>query len=382
MNLTRQPLIMQILPELETGGIERGTIELAAALTEMNWPNIVVSSGGGMVRELERIGVEHINLPVKSKNPLVMYQNIAKLEALIKEKKVGIVHARSRAPAFSAFKAAQRTKTHFVTTFHGTYGLGWLGLKKPYNAIMTKGEKIIAISSFIADHIHHHYHIPLEQIRIVHRGVDTQRFDASKVSGERIIRLAKIWRLPEDLPIIMLPGRLTRWKGQKVLISAIAKINRRDFRCILLGSAQGRQAYYRELEKMIRKHNLLGIVHIINNCDDMPAAYMLTDIIVSASTDPEAFGRVIIEGQAMGKIVIATAHGGACETIADGQTGFLVPPAEVDALAQKINEVLEISSLERKKMTGDAVISARTMFSTSKMCAGEIAVYQEILNNN
>ncbi|MGD9638485.1 MAG: glycosyltransferase family 4 protein [Alphaproteobacteria bacterium] len=375
------PVIMQILPELETGGVERGTIEVATALTKMSWPNIVVSSGGAMVRELDRIGVEHITLPVKTKKPWVINKNAQKLVEIIKEKKVGIVHARSRAPAWSAFKAAQEAGVHFITTFHGTYGLGPWGIKKRYNAVMTKGEKVIAISSFIAEHIKKNYNISEDLIRIVHRGVDTDKFDISRVSAERMIRLAKRWRLPEDAPVIMLPGRLTRWKGQRVLIDAVSKLENKDFRCVLLGSDQGRRSYRRELERLVKSRGLEGVFHIVDNCDDMPAAYMLANIVVSASTDPEAFGRVAIEGQAMGKIVIASAHGGACETIEDGKTGFLVPPANPEALAEKIKEIFAMDSSKRKEISLSAINNAKEIFSTKKMCEGEIAVYQEILKS-
>ena len=379
MDFNNKPLVMQILPELETGGVERGTIELAAALTEMKWANIVVSSGGGMVRELERMGVEHIKLPVKTKNPLTVYKNIARLEAIIKEKKVGLIHARSRIPAFSAYYACKRAGIPFVTTFHGTYGLGSFGIKKPYNAIMTKGLRVIAISSFIAEHIAKNYNISLDKIRTVHRGVDTNKFDASKVSGERIIRLAKIWRIPEDLPIITLPGRLTRWKGQTILIDAISKLNRSDFHCVLLGSDQGRKSYRKELEKMIKNKCLSGVVHIVDNCDDMPAAYMLSDIVISASTDPEAFGRVAIESQSNGKFVIETSQRGSFENIKDGETVFLVPPADADALAQKIDAVLNMTLEDKQKIAAKAIASAKEEFATSRMCAGEIAVYNEII---
>ena len=375
----RPPVVLQVLPSLVTGGVERGTVDMAAALAEAGWTALVASNGGHMVRELERVGVKHIQLPLHSKNPLVMRANIARLDAVIREHGVDIVHARSRAPACSAWSACQRTGAHYVTTFHGTYNMGWMGLKQRYNAIMTRGERVIAISRFIADHIQANYGIDPDRIRVVHRGVDMVKFDPHRVSQERIIQLAQRWRLPDGFPVIMLPGRLTRWKGQSVLIEALALLDRRDVRCLLVGSDQGRTDYTEELKALVERRGLTDVVHIVGDCSDMPAAYMLTDVVVSASTDPEAFGRVIVEGQAMGRPVVATNNGAGRENVLDGETGLLVPPHDPAVLAQALEQVLALGPDQRALMAERSIDFVRRNFTRELMCARTLEVYREVL---
>lgn len=375
----RQPVVMQVLPALVTGGVERGAVDMAVALAEAGWKAIVVSEGGPMVRELTRAGAEHVTLPVASKNPLVIRSNALKLADLITTHGVDIVHARSRAPAWSAWIAAQATGAHYVTTFHGTYNLGWFGLKQKYNAVMTRGERVIAISDFIAEHARRIYGLDPDRIRVVHRGIDMARFDPARVSPERIIQLAQKWRLPDGYQVIMLPGRLTRWKGQSVLIEALALLGRHDVRCLLVGSDQGRTGYREELVELVKRRGLTDVVHLVDECSDMPAAYMLTDVVVSASTDPEAFGRVAVEGQAMGRPVIATAHGATDETVLPGRTGWLTAPGDPQALAQALDRFLALSAEERGLMAQDAMDFVRAKFSKEAMCARTLDVYREVL---
>ena len=318
--------ILQILPALGAGGgVERGTIEIAEAIVGAGGRSLVVSSGGSSAYELKRFGAEHIELPVHSKNPLVMYANIQRLANVITDEGVDIVHARSRAPAWSAYFAAKRTDVPYMTTFHGTYSAG-SALKRKYNSVMTRGARVIAISRFIGGHVHQNYGVPSGKIRIIHRGVNLDRFDPAKVTAERVAALAGNWRLGDGLPVVMLPGRLTRWKGHTMFIEAIGKLERRDIRCLLVGGDQGRSEYRQELENLVNRHGLGEIVRIVDHCDDMPAAYMLTDVVVSASTDPEAFGRILVEAQALGRPVVASDHGGARETVIEGETGWPVDP--------------------------------------------------------
>lgn len=378
----RAPCVLQVLPALVTGGVERGTVEIAQALTEAGYKAVVVSAGGPMVRELTRCGAVHVELPVGSKNPLVMRANVKRLEQVIREHEVDIVHARSRAPAWSALAAANRTGAHFMTTFHGTYNLGGFGLKHFYNSVMTKGERVIAISEFIAEHMRRVYGVAPEKIRVVHRGVDLTKFDPVRVSAERIIALAHRWRLPDGYPVIMLPGRLTRWKGQEVLIRALAELGRHDIRCLLVGSDQGRTAYRQELTDLIARLGLTDVVHIVDECSDMPAAYMLTDVVVSASTDPEAFGRVVAEAQAMGRPVIASDHGGPRESILPGRTGWLTNPGDPHALAAALDRFLALSAEERGDMAALAQSFVRANFSKEAMCQRTLAVYDEILRGD
>jgi len=376
--LGRRATVLQILPELVTGGVERGTVEVGLAIAEAGGRSLVVSNGGPMVHELTRAGAEHFELPVHSKNYFVMRKNAERLADLIRTEGVDIVHARSRAPAWSAYWAAKKTGVHFVTTFHGTYSHeNWF--KRRYNSVMTKGEKVIAISSFIAGHLRKIYGVPKDRIRIVPRGVDLARFDPDVVSSERMIHLAGKWRLDDGVPVVMLPGRLTRWKGQSVFIDAVAELGRRDARFVLVGSDQGRSAYRRELEQQIDAKGLNDIVRIIDQCDDMPAAYKLTDLVISASTDPEAFGRVAAEAQALGRPVIATNHGGAKETVIDGETGWLVPPGDASAMAKAIGEALDMSESARSRMAENAIANIRDNFTKDTMCARTLEVYNEVL---
>ncbi|CUW38335.1 Putative Glycosyltransferase(Glycosyl transferase, family 1,201-364) [Magnetospirillum sp. XM-1] len=375
----RQPVVLQVLPALVTGGVERGTVDMAVALAEAGWTAIVASEGGPMVRELTRAGAIHITLPLASKNPLTIRSNALKLADLIATHQVDIVHARSRAPAWSAWIAAQATGAHYVTTFHGTYNLGWFGLKQKYNAVMTRGERVIAISDFIAEHARRIYGLEADRVRVVHRGIDMTRFDPARVSPERIIQLAQKWRLPDGYQVIMLPGRLTRWKGQAVLIEALALLGRHDVRCLLVGSDQGRTGYREELVELIKRRDLTDVVHLADECSDMPAAYMLTDVVVSASTDPEAFGRIAVEGQAMGRPVIATAHGATDETVLPGRTGWLTAPGDAAALAQALDRFLALSAEERDLMAKDAMDFVRSKFSKESMCASTLDVYREVL---
>jgi len=380
-----RPTVLQVLPALEQGGVERTAVDISGAVVQAGGRAIVVSAGGPMVHEITRAKAEHITLPVDSKNPFVMYANIGKLEKIIRDNDVDIVHARSRAPAWSAWAAAKRTGAHFVTTFHGTYSLGgnWGGnLKRRYNAIMIRGQRVIANSGFIAGHIRKNYGIEAAKLRIIHRGVDLERFDAQKVSAQRVVGLADDWRLNDGMPVVMLPGRLTRWKGQTVFIKAIAALvamGRKDIRCLLVGSDQGRSKYRKELDKLIADSGLNEIVRIVENCSDMPAAYMLTDVVVSASTDPEAFGRVVPEAQALGRPVIATDHGGVRETVIPGETGWLVPPGDVDALAKAIEHVLKLDESARKKLAMKAAENVRSHFSKAAMCAKTLEVYNDVL---
>jgi glycosyltransferase involved in cell wall biosynthesis len=375
---SRAPRVLQVLPRLVSGGVERGTIDISAALAAAGWSSYVASAGGKMMHELTRHGGIHLALPLASKNPLVMRRNAARLAALIREHGIDIVHARSRAPAWSAWVAARRTGRHFVTTFHNAYGDG-TRLRRWYNSVMGRGERVIAISHFVAEHAAAVYGLPPERLRVIHRGVDLARFDPQRVSAERLIQLAKKWRLPDDRPIVMLPGRLTRWKGQLDLVAAVAALDRRDLLCLFVGSDEGRPAFRRELERTIDARGLGEVFQLVEDCDDMPAALMLADVVVSASNRPEGFGRIIVEAQAMGRPVIATDHGGARETVLPDETGWLVPPGDPRALAAAIAEALALTPDERAVLAERAIAHARACFDTARMCAETLAVYREIL---
>ena len=292
------PVVLQVVPRLNaSGGTERGTVDIARAVAAAGWGSVVASAGGPLVGQLENRGVRHVVMPVDSKNPLVIRANADRLETLIRETGANIVHARSRAPAWSARAAAKRTGAHFVTTVQGIHSTGTAG-KRRYNAIMTKGELVITNSQFTAEHIIDVYKADPSRIRVIHRGVDLSMFSAEAVTSARIIGLAERWRLPDGAPVVMLPGRLTSWKGHRLLIDAVERLGRRDICCVFVGEDKGHESYRRSLEREIERRDLGGVVRLVGGCRDMPAAYMMADVVVSASDRPEAFGRVLAEAEA------------------------------------------------------------------------------------
>ncbi len=376
---SRLATVLQVLPAMVTGGVERGTVEMAEAIVNAGGRALVVSAGGPMVHELTRVGAEHIEMPVNSKNFFVMRKNATRLALLMSAEGVDLIHARSRAPAWSAFWASKRTNTPFITTFHGTYSHG-NPLKRWYNSVMTKGDRVIAISSFIAGHMRKIYGVRREIIRVIHRGVDLFRFDPEKITAERLVKLSTQWNIPDGVQVVALPGRLTRWKGQLVFIDAIAKLGRKDICCLLIGSDQGRTDYRKELERRIKHHALEGVITIVDECNDMPTAYMLCDLVISASTDPEAFGRVVCEAQAMGRPVVATDHGGARETVVEDLTGWLCKPGDVGSMADAIAKGLNLSAEKRERMAKEAMKHIKGDFSKEAMCSKTLEVYNEVLS--
>jgi glycosyltransferase involved in cell wall biosynthesis len=373
----RPPAVLQVIPSLVSGGAERGSIDLAGTLAASGWTAYVASSGGPMEHQLARLGVRHLKLPLASKNPLVMRRNAAALIEIVRRYKIDIVHARSRAPAWSAWSAARATHRRFVTTFHNAYDTD-LPLKLWYNSVMARGERVIAISQFVGEHVASVYGVGPDRLRVIPRGVDIALFDPRRVNGERVCALATRWRVPEDAAVVMLPGRLTRWKGGLDFIEAIARLGRRDLCCLLVGAEQ-RPGFRRELEATIERLDLVGMFRIVEDCNDMPAAYMLSDVVVSASTDPEGFGRVITEAQAMGRPVVATDHGGARETIVPRVTGWLAPPRDPVALADAIAEALRLDTGERAAFARRAIAHVAANYTREAMCGKTIDVYEELL---
>ncbi len=373
----KPPTVLQVIPKLVTGGAERGCIDTALALARAGGTPIVASEGGPMVHELTRAGIRHVILPLSSKNPVVLWKNVSRLEALIRQAGVHIVHARSRAPAWSALGACKRTGARFVTTFHAPYNAG-SRLKRLYNSVMARGERVIAISDYVAQHIVDSYDIDPARIRVVPRGVDIDALDPDRITAERVIKLARDWQLPDDRPIVLMPARLTRWKGHTTLIEAVARIAaRRDLLCLIVGSDQGREAYRRELEDRIRRNHLATHVRLVGDCRDMPAAYKLADLVVHASTDPEGFGRVIAEAQAMGRPVIATNIGAPPEVVAPGG-GWLVPPGDSQALADALEAALDLPAEERTILAQRARAHVVAHFTRQQMCAATLAVLAEL----
>ncbi len=387
MTENKKTVLMQILPALESGGVERGTVDIAKTLKKAEFEPIVVSAGGVLVYQLREAKINHITLPVNSKNPITIFRNIKKLEKLITEHKVDIVHVRSRAPMWSAYYACKNTGTKLVSTVHGTYSLKFLRWnnflpKRFYNSVMLRADKIIVVSNFIKNYLVENYYGKYagfaDKVMVIQRGVDLKSFDAEKVSKNRIIDLITKWNLPEDKKIIMLPARFTAWKGHEFLIDALAQV-KGNFCCIFVGSDHGHGKFRKKIEEKVVKSQLSGKVRVMGICKDMSAAYAVSHAVISSSVRPEAFGRVAIEAQAMGRIIIATKIGGSLETIIDKKTGFLVELNDSKKFAEVIDKILNLSEEEAKEIGKAARKHVEENFSNEKMCEETLKVYRSLL---
>jgi glycosyltransferase involved in cell wall biosynthesis len=374
------PTVLQVLPRLDEGGAERGTVDLARYLVGEGWRAVVASAGGAGGARLEELGAVNLKLPLHSKNPFTIRANIGRLQRLIREHRVQLVHARSRAPAWSAYYAARRCKVPFVTTCHGVYQGSEGYFKKRYNAIMARGERVIAISEFVAEHLRERYQVPPERLRVIPRGVDTREFDPAAVSDERRRALVERWHLQPGTKVVMLPGRVVRRKGHTLLLRAIERLRRRNFVCLMVGDLEPSSGYPGEVEGLIGAIGLRDVVRLVGSCDDMPAALMLADVVVAPSThSPEPFGRVSVEAQAMGKPVIATDVGGLGETLMPAATGWLVRPNDVDGLARALHLALAMPADARARLAARARRFVTRRFTLEQMGKSTLAVYRELL---
>ena len=373
--------ILQVLPALGQGGVERGTVEIARALADAGIPNAVASAGGRLVHALDELGVEHLRLPLDRKNPFTLRSCAKKLAEYCAANDVTLMHVRSRAPAWAVKWASKRCGVKWIATFHGVYGTEPKLLKIPYNRVMLQGERTIAISEYVRRHILDTYKgVDPERLVLIHRGANTGAFSPDAVPREVwMAKKTEQYGFEADRPVITLPGRLTRWKGQEIFLEALGKMRNRRFGVLILGSDQGRTEYSDHLRTMAGKLSDETRVVFRDHTSQMPLVYALSDIVVNASSaQPEAFGRTIPEAQATGRLVLATAHGGACETVKDGETGFLVPPGDAKAMAAKLDEMLEMPEEAKAKMRAAAVESVRANFSTAKMCEKTLALYREL----
>jgi glycosyltransferase involved in cell wall biosynthesis len=378
--------VLQVVPELGTGGAERTTIEVAEAIVKSGGRALVWSGGGRLLPELAEVGGEHFIGEAASKNPFkVFITNPTRLQEIVTREKVDLIHARSRAPAWSALIAAQRCKVPFVTTYHGIYNAK-SALKRWYNGVMVRGDAVIANSNYTKAHLIEQHGTNADKVQVIYRGVDVAAFDPSAVKSERTAALAKRWGLsiPSIHPRIILPARLTEWKGQAILLAALGILKRAgcSFEAILVGDSQGRETYVAGLQAQIAEEDLSGLVRIVGHCNDMPAAFSLCDIAVTPSTEAEAFGRTAAEAQAMGLPIIASDLGGARETVAHGVTGFLVAPSDYVALAATLKGVLEMSATQRGTMGTAGFARIRELFTTQSLQRDTLALYQRLLKNN
>jgi glycosyltransferase involved in cell wall biosynthesis len=367
------PAILQVVPGLDVGGVERGTLEIAEAIAAAGYRSLVASSGGRLVAELERLGARHIPLPLATKSPSRIWRNAALIAALAKEEGVALIHARSRAPAWSALVAARRARIPFVTTYHATYSEGFPG-KRLYNSVMARGDRVIAISHHIAAHIRATHRTGEDRLRVVLRGADARRFDPALVPPARAAALRQGWGIPAGAPLILMPARLTRWKGQAVLIEALALLP--GAHAVLAGDAQGRDAYVQSLLATAERLGVTQRVHLPGHVEDVPAALMAADVVIHASLEPEGFGRTIAEAQMMGRLVIASDLGAPRETVEHGVTGWRVAPGDPAALAAALREALSLPEDQRARISAAARAAAP---SIAAMQAATLAVYSELL---
>ena len=378
-NLVR-PVIAQIIPALHNGGVERGTIETAEAITETGWKPIVISSGGILESQLKRVGAKHINLPVNQKNPVSWVFTKSKLRKILLDENVDIVHVRSRAPAWISLPVAKSLSVPTVATIHGKFEATNL-FKREYNKQMLKADEIIAISKYTKSVIERQFPKLFENLslNVIHRGVNLSIFNPNNVTQQRIINEAERIGLPDDLPVVMLPARPTSWKGHTVLLQALSKIKHLDVAIVLLGAGDSNTRFIETLEKKSVELGLGANVRIATSTRDMPAALMLADVVAMPSTNPEPFGRIAIEAQAMGRPVVAFDHGGAMETILNGKTGWLAKPNDVYSLAQTIETALSISRVDRDKLSNLAQSIVKRQFSIKKMTKLTLEIYKKLL---
>ncbi len=375
--VARAITVVQMLPELESGGVERGALEVGRYLRRHGHRSIVISAGGRLVERLQEEGSEHFAWQVGRKTPVCL-KYILPLRRLLVQEKVDILHLRSRLPAWIGYLAwkslPEKLRPKLVTTFHGFYSVN------AYSAVMTRGQKVIAISTAVADHIRQCYRVPQERIIRIFRGVDETEFSPGVVNPERVASLRESWNLDADSgPVVMLPGRLTRLKGHDVFFKALAEVRSLPWTAVCVGDAEN-PSYAAELRSLIKRLGLENRVRLAGHCEDMPAAYLVADVVVSATSgEAEAFGRIAVEAQAMGRPVIASAHGGSLETVLDGETGRLFTPGDPQSLAVALGELLSSSAL-REKYAQAARNWVQQRFTVETMCGETLKVYESLLN--
>ena len=372
--------ILQIVPALNTGGVERGVLEISKYIVQNNFRSVVVSSGGKLEYQVTKSGGIHYRLDVFTKNPLKWKYLRKKIEEIIKIENVDLIHVCSRVPAWIASPLAIKLKIPLITSVHSRLRKQNI-FKNYYNSVLIRGNYIIAISKHIQKSITNVYPEAESKVKVIYRGVDQNLFNKSKIPVSRMVNQLKRMEIQDEKPVILMASRPKLWKGQLILIEALSKV-KQDFQCILIGAGDGKQAFQKKLINLINKFNLGGKIKLTPSTSDIQAAFMMGDIIVMPSIDPEPFGRIIVEGQSLEKIVIGFNHGGTSETIIDGETGFLAKPLSVSSLAEKIEIALNLDDNKRKNITKLAKKNVERNFSHVKMCDDTFQLYKKCLNEN
>lgn len=373
--------IVQLCPRLNTGGVERGVVDVAIYLKEHGYESIVISNGGKLIDELTSKQVRHISLPIHSKNPFVFIVNLWRLNRELQAIKPDLILPYSRIPTWLIYFLRKKTRVPYITHCLGIHQMGMFGLKKLYNSVMIRSPWIIANSEFTKTYFANTYQIDSQNVNVISRSVDLDYFDERQVSAPVIQRLKEQWRTPSQKTVILLPARLTSWKGHEVLIRAMALIKKQkgyNFYAVLIGNCQDNSSYYNRLLKLIDELALSDDIFFTESFVNIRDAYAAADVVVSTSTEPEAFGRTIIEAQAMGKLIIASQHGGALETIEDNVTGYLVRPGDVRALADKLIYAQEMSEPEKLELSEWAKKNAQR-YSKENMCRQSLTLYDQVI---
>jgi len=378
--------VLQVIPTLGYGGAETGCYDLAHYLAENYCTSYIVTSGGDLLEFIDKKKVKLIKLPVQTKNPILMLFNAIALVFIILFYNIPIVHARSRAPAWSCLLATKITRRKFVTTFHGTYNFN-SSTKKFYNSVMVRANLIIAGSNFIFSHINNNYSKYLglkKKFLVIFRGINVDYFDPSAILESEEKQLLKDWGVDRDKKIILMPGRLSSWKGQTLFIEAINLINKQlpnqSFYAVILGSDQGRDIYTKKIKRLAEQYRLTKQLRFVEYCKNMPLAYKISDLIVSPSIEPEAFGRVAVEAQSMEKPIVASNIGGSNETIVNNKTGFLFESGNAESLSKKIIEVLNLNESTLKSIGIEGRKNITKKFNVEKMCFSTYSEYKKLLN--
>ncbi len=377
--------VLQVIPKLGYGGAETGCYDIAHYLAEKNCKSYIITSGGPLLKFIRKEKVRVFRLPVQSKNPLMILINTIFISLIIIFLRIDIVHARSRAPAWSCFLSCLITRAKFVTTFHGVYNFS-NKVKKFYNSVMVRSNLIIAGSNFVFNHIHKNYGKLItsqKRLLVIFRGINTEYFDNSNITNEKVKSFKSLVNFNTEKFKILLPGRLTRWKGQEMFIESLkllkTKHGKENFQAIILGSHQGRTVYFKKLISMIEKYNLKNNIFFLQHAKEMPVAYYISDVVVSSSIEPEAFGRISVEAQAMRRPILASDHGGSKETIINGKSGFLFENEKPEALAENLNKLMEMDKDKLQSIGNEGRKNILKKFDVEQMCNSTFIEYKKLI---